>query len=293
VNFQTYESSLSDQPAWFPYDRTDIYNPALLPAEIQEMIKGGGNNVFEETNTTDTGLSDIYKAQMDFLGLDYTSRTDCQIFADLKSVFDPDNGVSSSRGFTRSTSYDIQINNNSFKTDIIDTPAGVGYAMIARQLAAAQLLAKRNNTTIGIKTLAVNSEGYNGFSVWPKLGYEFKVPESIRTLLRNMGFNDNDTYSTLDLMTAQNTSGQLGFDVWRDVVDAQPDRNISGSGITEVYPDGILSPAMRITREYGLLRGFVKSERQPTDLFSGNPLSEEDDTALRQAWLSMGKKRNQ
>lgn len=296
VNTQTYESSLSDQPAWFPYDDDTYYDAALLPVEVQEMIAGGGKRESDRIDNLDESDYELRKNLYEGVGLDIDSLKDRQIMADLLSYFYPENGVESSRGLDIEFSNTIYLYNNIFGTED-ETPDGVGYAMIARQLAAAKEVARRTGKEVQISVNAENNikNKVTGFSVWPKLGYDFEIPESIqKKLIEDFGFKENQVdQGTAKFMLEFANRRYMGFDVWREATEDFVTRSYTPSGTTVVYPDDRESPAMRITREYGRNKGFIKLERQPTDLFSGGPLSEEDDNALRQAWLTLAKKRTQ
>jgi hypothetical protein len=268
--------------SWSPYTDLSIYNPALLPAAVQKTIKAGGDFVFKNPS----GDSAF---EMGKLGLNPKSRKDCQVYADFMSIFIPGDDLYVRRFLYDAKSNPIKLDNDAFSTDKKLTPDGTGFAMVARQLAAAQEIAKRTGKDVEIKTHAINyADGsYTGFSVWPKLGYNFPVPAFIQAQLKEMGFADKDTKQTVDLMTAKNKKGQTGFDVWRELTE---NRKLDGYGTTTVSASGTLSPAQKVTQEYGRRKGFVKSQQQPSDIFSGGQLSADDDNALRQAWMSIGSK---
>jgi hypothetical protein len=271
---------------WSPYTDLSIYNPALLPAVVRNRIKSGGDFIFNKLNNSPV-TNHVLVNEMFQLGLNPESRADCQIFADLRSVFRPDDDLEVKRRIFFNES-PIRIENDLFKTNKVKTPAGTGFAMVARQLAAAQEIAKRTGKDVNIKVHAVSWESgvYTGFSVWPKLGYNFPVPNSIQQKLKEMGFAAKDIKETTTLMMAKNAKGQTGFDVWRGLTEG---KSLDGYGNTVVSAQGYLSPAQEVTKEYGKRSGFVKSATQPSDIFSGGQLSASDDDALRQAWLSVSK----
>lgn len=285
----TAAPEVRQQPDWFPYDNTTYYNPALLPVEIQEMIKGGGERELARYETgyyfSKTGARQYYAA----FGLDPENPKDHQIWADLMSIFDPPNGVDAERLIDVDRG-SINLENYRIVTDDNITPEGTGYAMIARQVAAAQEIAKRTGKQVRIKTRAANGGGWSGFSVWPKLGYNFNIPRSVQTILENQyGFAPDQVYQgTAHFMLQRNAAGQLGFDVWRSATKNYADA-MHNLGETFIYPDGQETPATRITREYGKRKGFVKSLRQNTGLLGAEGISAEDDAILRDIWMGMSR----
>lgn len=279
------------QPDWFPYDNTTYYNPALLSPALQEMIRGGGINV-ETQFFNNPYLRQNLRTIMNQLGLDLNDKKDCQIYADFISTFVPRNGTDSRRYINHYPSY-IEIENYSFSARTGVAPEGTGYAMVARQVAAAQEIAKRTGKMVKIRVEAVNNPGIlDGVSVWPKLGYDFLIPDDgQRELIQQYGFTPDQVYQgTTHFMLQRNAAGQLGFDVWRGFAEnSLIMRNSSMHGETNVFPDGRETPALHITREYGKRRGFVKSMRQPQDLLGGRGISNEDDAILRDIWIGMNR----
>jgi len=266
---------------WSPYTDTSLYNPALLPGDVQAMVKGGGERIFKDVNDTDFPDDDAINT-MDMLGLDPKSRADCQIYADLMSEFDPAKGVVASRDMSIDrTSFVVY--NGSFSTRSTLTPDGVGYAMIARQLAAAKEIARRTGMSGEIKVNATNSSAgtYTGASVWPKLGYEFQwddVPTAVLERIRKQGFQVTPYDTVSDFMIAQNANGQYGFDVWREATEGIV---FSMDGRTVIEPNASETLAERVTREYGKRKGFVKSKAFEA-MF--------DDAVLRDVWMSFTQK---
>jgi hypothetical protein len=243
------------------------------------MIKGSGDEIFNNNKGT------YLRSEMSALGLDTNSRGDCQIYADLMSIFVPENGVRATRYIRRSTNGFV-LNNAIFKTDKVATPNGVGYAMVARQLAAAQEIANRTGKTFTVKVHAVgNNETestMSGCSVWPKLGYSFPmsgIPYPTQEYLRAKGFNISRMKSTADLMLSKNAAGESGFDVWRDAIRQARSPDMYGTAV--VKPSGRMSIAQKVTREYGKRKGFVKSKASEA-MF--------DDAVLRDVWMSFTQK---
>jgi len=265
--------------SWSPYADTSVYNPALLPGDVQQMIKGGGDDVF---NNNDFGSRDAMAA----LGLDKKNRGDCQIYADLMSSFVPSKGVRALRSVGRDrTNGGFYISNAIFKTNKLLTPNGTGYAMVARQIAAAQEIANRTGKTFTVIVHAVGNneseDSMSGCSVWPKLGYEFPmsgVPSKTRAYLQQNGFNINQMETTADLMLSKNAAGQSGFDVWRDAIRQAGSPDMYGQAV--VKPNGPLSMSQKVTQGYGKRKGFVKSKAFEA-MF--------DDAVLRDVWMSMSK----
>ena len=281
----TIISSAESIAEWSPYTDTSLYNPALLPGDVQAMVKGGGDLVFNETKDPDEySLGGEQRVEMDLLGLDHNKRGDCQIYADIMGIFRPQNGVFAGRLI------DIQYNagkefisvyNDSFKTRDGLTPEGTGYAMVARQLAAMKELSKRQRATTQIYVNAVNGLGLTGASVWPKLGYDFRmqdIPDEVRTRLQGFGFDPYKYDSVGELLMDTNAAGQSGFDVWRPATEGI---TFSLSGETRLRPGAAPTLAEQITREYGKRKGFVKGQS------SGEMF---DDAVLRDIWLDMGRK---
>lgn len=279
-------SGVAGQPDWFPYRNTRYFNAAMLPPELQEMIKGGGQQVYNKFMQQTENVKQTQKAQFlrDY-GLDLENPKDAQIWADFMSVFNPENGVYANR-FSRVGQSEIVMENYSFEAN--ESPEGTGYSMVARQVAAAQEIAKRTGKKVIITVSAVQGEEYNGAATWPKLGYHFGIPyEWQRELVRNYGFEEEYVVNgTSRFMDKRNRYGQLGWDVWRDLVESMPWAELQGT--TEVFPDGRESDAMKITRLYGKRKGYNKALRQPVDsLFSPQGPSAEDDATLKQIWMEM------
>ena len=282
--------SPAQNTSWSPYTDTTLYNPALLPAPVQEMIKGGGAKVFQEVN--DRQLVDTimrissYQSEMNLLGLDQSNPIDCQLYADLVSIVDPENGV----GWDRWIRLDrtdfgvpyIKVINELFMTTPDKTPEGTGYAMVARQIAAAKEIARRTNTQVIIDVNAVNSnlEGLTGASVWPKIGYDFlvkDVPIEVMNKIRQKGFT-KDYYNVSEIMLSRLPDGTMGFDVWREATEGV---NFYLHGTTIIKPNGNPTLSEQVTREYGKRKGFVKSQASEA-MF--------DDAVLRDVWASLSRK---
>ena len=246
------------------------------------MIKGGGDYVFEQAKSENR-----IRGEMNLLGLNSKNRDDCQIYADLKSVFEPKKGISMHRELGIETGDGgFIINNHSFKTKKGTTPDGTGYAMVARQLAAMQEIATRTGKkfTVRVQAVGVNeSEStMSGALVWPKLGYEFgfnTLPSKVYDYLIDRGFDIGRMRSTADLMLSKNAAGESGFDVWRDA--CKQVSHMALYGTSTVTPDGTLSIAQRVTKEYGKRKGFVKGQS------SGEMF---DDAVLRDVWESLSRK---
>ena len=270
---------------WSPYTDTSLYNPALLPGDVLAMVKGGGDLVFEETKDPDEySLGGEKRVDMDLLGLDHNNRDDCQIYADIMGIFNPQKGAFAVRSIKVrqivGKTY-ISVQNISFKTRDGRTPEGTGYAMVARQLAAMKELSKRTGATTEIFVAAVNGGGLTGASVWPKLGYEFQwddVPTAVLERLRTRGFRVTQYDTVSDFMIAQNANGQYGFDVWREATEGI-DFVIGGE--VRIRPGDAPTLAEQITREYGKRKGFVKGQS------SGEMF---DDAVLRDVWASMAQR---
>jgi hypothetical protein len=277
---------VAGQPDWFPYSDTTYFNAAMLPRSIQYMIKGGGQMIYDEYIGQQYGKEESRIGLLRDYGLDLENPKDCQIWADFMSIFDPPNGVSANR-FPRVDESEIKMENYSFTA--FESPEGTGYAMVARQLAAAQEIAKRTGKKVVITVTAVQGSDSNGVATWPKLGYHFGIPYELqRELVRNYGFEEEYVVNgTSRFMDKRNKYGQLGWDVWRDLVE----QNMSDGmlyGTTEVYPDSRETPAMKITRLYGKRKSYNKTLRQAVDsLFSRQGPSAEDDAILRNIWMRM------
>ena len=273
---------------WSPYTDTSLYNPALLPGDVLAMVKGGGDLVFDETKDPDEySLGGEQRVEMDLLGLDHNKRGDCQIYADIMGIFNPQNGVFAGRVIDVNESAGkkfISIYNDSFKTRDGLTPEGTGYAMVARQLAAMKELSKRLRASTQIYVNAANGTGSStltGASVWPKLGYDFRmqdIPDEVRTRLQGFGFDPYKYDSVGELMMDTNAAGQSGFDVWRPATEGI---TFSLNGETRLRPGAAPTLAEQVTREYGKRRGFVKSQA------SGEMF---DDAVLRDVWAAMAQR---
>jgi len=212
----------------------------------------------------------------------------------------PDTGdVEFEVGFSRRIKVDnptkVVISNVSFSASKT-APPGIGYMMIARQISAARQLAKKLGKPVEIETTAHNSEqsqktkkGNTGFHVWPKLGYVFEIPETVKVELRRMGFTDKQMNNSATLMQSRNPQGQLGFDVWSKALVAEGDSKWAVNGRTVINPNASTpSPAEQVTIAYGKRKGYLKmqqNKRQNNDVF----LSSEDDAILRDVWASMGR----
>jgi len=270
---------------WSPYTDTSLYNPALLPGDVQAMVKGGGDLVFEETKDPDEySLGAMKRDDMELLGLDHTKRDDCQLYADIMGIFNPQKGAFAVRSLdirqVASKTY-ISVHNISFKTRDGRTPEGTGYAMVARQLAAMKELSKREGATTEIFVAAANGGGLTGASVWPKLGYEFSmqaIPDEVRTRLQGFGFDPYKYDFVGELLMDKNAAGRSGFDVWRPATEGI-DFVIGGE--VRIRPGAAPTLAEQITREYGKQKGFVKGQ------LSGEMF---DDAVLRDIWRDMGRK---
>ena len=265
---------------WSPYQNKEVYDPAQLSGVLQKMIKGGGDYVFEQAKNVNR-----VREEMSFLGLNFKNRDDCQIYADLKSVFEPNKGISMHRELGIESDNGFIINNFSFKTNKNTTPDGTGYAMVARQLAAMQEISTRTGKrfTAKIQAVGVNEteSTMSGAAVWPKLGYEFglnTLPSKVYTYLEKKGFNVNQMQTTADLMLSKNAAGESGFDVWRDACKKVSHMALYGS--STVTPNGPLSMSQKVTQGYGKRKGFVKSKAFEA-MF--------DDAVLRDVWMSMSK----
>ena len=262
-----------------PYTDTSVYNPELLSGVLQEMIKGGGKQIFQDTNGDDLAdeVNEV-RELMKNLNLNHENPNDCQIFADLLGMFVPAKGTNSDRTVTVKNNV-VMIGNEFFGTTKL-SPEGTGYAMVARQIAAAQEIAKRTGMNVEITVSAKNDYSLIGASVWPKLGYNFsmdEVPIEVKNNLAAMGF-DTKKYSFIsELMLDRNDKGVLGFDVWSP---ATINENFTLHGKTTVTATKS-SLAEQITREYGKRKGFVKSQASEA-MFN--------DAVLRDVWASLRRK---
>lgn len=264
------ESNVAEQPDWFPYDNTRYFNAAMLPPVLQEMIKGGGRRVYFGYKRDYPDPNNSYRESiLQQFGFDLEDPKDCQIWADLISEYFPKNGVEANRNVSINYDGEISVANTSFSAQ--NSPEGTGYSMVARQVAAAQEMAKRTGRTVVIHVGAAQSDPggtYNGVATWPKLGYNFDIPyEWQRELIDNYGFKLEDVQSgTQHFMDKRNNNGYQGWDVWRDLVESVEPQGLSG--FTEIYPDGSETPAMRITREYGKRKGYNADEKPPRQIIT-------------------------
>lgn len=286
-------ANIAGQPDWFPYDNTNYFNAAMLPPQLQKMIKGGGKKVYLDYKARSEQSARIEREKvLREVGLDLENPKDCQIYADLMSIFKPVKGVDTRRYiYPAATRNDptsiIGIGNSYFRAS--GSPEGTGYAMVARQVAAAQEVARRTGNKVVISVGAAQGRSYNGVATWPKLGYEFDIPWSWRqSLVYRFGFKPEDVdKGTSHFMDKRNNQGQQGWDVWRRLVEMMG----ASSGLygkAEIYPDGRVTPALHITREYGKRKGYNKALRQPMDsLFSEQGPSAEDDATLKAIWMGM------
>jgi len=272
----------------YPYEDGTYYYLYGFPKEVQDMIIGGGNEEAEYVRNASPEEYEIRKGTYQSLGLDIENRVDQQIFADLTSMFSPANGVIARRSIN--VGYwnrdEINIENLSFSTTK-ETPDYVGFAMIARQVTAAQEIARRTGMIVHIDVNAAQGGTYSGFSVWPKLGYDFEIPEQLQTLLvEDYGFKENEVdKGTAAFMSTYNRNGYDGYSVWREITE-NLNLSYSPSGRTTIYPDGRSTPALEVTKEYA--RQFSKSvKRQQQGVFGNGQLSDEDDAILHEIWMNM------
>lgn len=186
----------------------------------------------------------------------------------------------------------IEITNGAFMTSDT-TPPGVGYAMVARQIAAARIVSDRIGRSVLIRVNAVNSKQLNGYYTWPKMGYVFPITSELRERLRQRGFTDEQTENSATLMMSTSAKGESGFDAWPKVVGSKS----SGNGMTIITPKSARSTnpedfglAEQVLRAYGKRKGFVKRAMQSmkNDTF----LTAEDNDILRDVWRSMANPSN-
>jgi citrate lyase gamma subunit len=162
--------------------------------------------------------------------------------ADIKNGID-ETVITSSRYISYDANDDsIEIGNNIFKQKNL---SGIGYAMRVRQVAAAMEVARRTGRKVRISTYAVsNGVDYFGFHVWPKLGYDFRIPSEIQTIISDLGFYQT---STNELMLsdekAESESGQYSqFDgmtplqFWAELVD-RAGGDFGENGYITIEPD--------------------------------------------------------
>lgn len=264
---QEDSQTFAQQPDWFPYDNTTYFNAAMLSPELQRRIRMGGFEVAEaykyivRSKNMQKWLE--METMFESLGLNPDNRKDCQIYADLTGVFARGNDISVARTVDPEYKNDtIHVINNSFYT-ADDAPSGLGYTMVARQVQAAQEVAKRTGKKVFISVAAAQGLGDNGMAVWPKLGYAFDIlPNWQKILVQDYGFKSEDVENgTQNFMDKQNRDGVLGWDVWRDFVEKHVFYGQRGE--TTVYPDGRETPELAITRKYGKLRGYNKMMGTP------------------------------
>jgi hypothetical protein len=273
----------------YPYSDGTYYDLYAFSQAVQEMIIGGGNQEAEEIRSMSPEDYEIRKNIYQNLGLDIDSRADQQIFADLTSMFSPSNGVIARRSISFAYNGIISIKNNSFTTTN-ETPDYVGFAMIARQITAAQEIARRTGKEVYITVQAAQGGKYVGFAVWPKLGYDFDIPEELQELLTSddYGFTERQvSRGTAAFMSEWNSRGYDGYSVWREITrNLRLPYNVSGE--TTVYPDGRSTPALDVTREYARTTGFSKfAARQQRGVFGNGELNAEDDEILHSIWSTM------
>jgi len=171
--------------------------------------------------------------------------------------------VRSSRMLSLESSGDFHIDNSTFKNGIHQQPdtkiSGLGYAMLRRQALAAMLLHQTTGRKIDAETMAVNSldQEYNGFSVWPKLGYIFPIRGQLLEICRANGFSQKDTAS---LMMATSSMGIPGYEAWDDIIFQF--QNLTGHGGNQTghmdYTD-LKNKGLKVLIEYGR-RKFNKTK---------------------------------
>lgn len=338
-----FVGEVEQPPAFNPnslsvYADKRIYNPDLLPAGVQAEIRKAYDwlDNLSEMSWSFTN-NRVITPMMESLGLDINNPVDRRIFADLNGFFGSTT-VTGSEFISNeySSGYDVSFTSDSVRrgtrrlrvfpqTNKIfienylysvedDAPQGMGFSLIARQLAAAREIIRRTNFDVEIETEAVTdpsstyavmqtgSKVLIGTLVWPKMGYRGDLENMVMggknkgeivNLLRQRGF-DGDALKFTDalMMSTSKTTGESGYDAWNELMK---DTNVFSSlrmstAITSNdVRSGNLTLAEQVSQGYAKRKGFSKvmphAQGDGTSWFTA-----QDDAILREVWQNIKNK---
>jgi len=175
---------------------------------------------------------------------------------------------------------------------------GMGYTLIARQLAAIDELVRRgkvNPNDVNIIMEAVQKPeqtirakvgqttvipALNGMATWPKLGFNMLIaslPTPVVRYLESQGFTNEQRYDTNTLLQSRSATGVSGYDAWGEAM-----KKVSkGIGRTAIFRYN--NPNQRrIIEEYAKRKGFTK---QLPSTGVELDLTPDDEQILRSIWM--------
>lgn len=282
ANIYAAEDMIRNEPKFKPafdafgLDMTNDEDVAMFASLIGAFGDDGDNNVVRVSASTYQG------ANYSETEIDVVLGTDA---ADVHRIF-------------RITPNSIEVDNQSFENR--DAAAkGQGYAMLVRQANALRVLAARlgkKDANVSVFALSSADGEWSGAHVWPRIGYDFDLTASmdlraVRAAALARGFQSE---RTSDLMRERNDAGELGFDVWRDIVTAAVKNQkytdeIVIEGKMRVTDDN--NTGLQVLLEYGKNKSILKSGSDDGDMNDIFNLTPADEAKLRDAWIAVGRKK--
>jgi hypothetical protein len=197
-----------------------------------------------------------------------------------------------------STSGVIEIENDYFRQSRF---SGMGRAALSRQIPAAIKTSQLTGKPVMIHCRAVSnpSRGLVGFHVWPKMGYNFQIPTSVKEKFQELGFTDEELSDTNSLFLSNRILQGIGYpnntwngltarEVWGEVLDSVLGRSDAFDiyGEMTIDANNLDSTALQILRDYNEIeRSRTKSVSASSNQYLQSiGFTEEDIIAFNQAW---------
>jgi hypothetical protein len=291
TNNPYYYGKIGQKPKWFidnavpdnldNFGRIDdfqLYNTEVIPPYVQSLFENTGTELQSYLLTSHPPGSPLANTLQTLLGLDVQNPDHMNMLSSLLSFSripgtnaqidigdangtivaeitstNPDTGerIKTKRRIYKASNGVLEIFNDGLQVKGIKG-AGIGHALLARQVLAARQIGLQTNTTVDIKTDAMSATPLgdrpqqNGLHTWPRVGYDVMIPPEIKKVFGEMGFDVSKTKRTSELFLMQNIDGKLAVELWPSVVEQvmQQNGSINAEGViraTDIRNTGLQS----------------------------------------------------